>query len=172
MLGGARSGKSGFAERLAARRAARGRALYLATAEPHDEEMRARIAAHRARRGAHWETLEAPIALAEAVRSHGAGFAAMLVDCLSVWLGNLMHHGRDVEGECAALLAALGETRVPTVVVSAEVGLGVVPDNALARSFRDALGTLNQAVAARAGCAVLVAAGIPLALKGAVPESP
>jgi len=163
VLGGARSGKSRYAESLLG--GAGG--VYIATAEAIDDEMRARIAGHRARRGAEWTTVEAPLDLAGALGAQrsGAAGAGVLVDCLTVWLGNLMHAGRDIDREVRTLVESLAEPIAPVVLVANEVGLGVVPDNALARAFRDHAGRLNQALAARADRVVLVTAGIPLVLK-------
>ena len=165
VLGGARSGKSAYAESLVARPGA----VYLATAEAIDDEMGERIARHRARRrGEGWTTVEAPLDLAGALRSHArAGVPGVLVDCLTVWLGNLMHAGRDIDREARSLLESLAGPPAPVVLVANEVGLGVVPDNPMARAFRDHAGRLNQALAARAGRVVLVTAGIPLVLKPA-----
>jgi adenosylcobinamide kinase/adenosylcobinamide-phosphate guanylyltransferase len=168
VLGGARSGKSRIAEGLAYDAAGPGGALvYVATAEPLDGEMRARIATHRARRGDGWRTIDAPLAVAAAIEAEARPGAAVLVDCLTLWLSNLMHLGRDVDAETAGLVAALAAARGPVVLVANEVGLGIVPENALARAFRDHAGRVNQAVAAAAGRAILVAAGLPLTLKGA-----
>ncbi len=168
VLGGARSGKSAFAERLV--QEATTRPVYVATAEARDDEMRARIAAHLAARGPHWRSVEAPhdpaAALATALPSE-----AVLLDCATLWLSNRMLAGADLAAEAERLLAALGQCAAPVVVVSNEVGLSVVPDNALARRFRDEQGRLNQAIAAGAGCAVLMAAGLPLMLKGRLPEA-
>ena len=163
VLGGARSGKSAYAESLVAGAGA----VYVATAEAIDDEMRDRIARHRARRGAEWTTVEAPLDLAGAVgaQARGADGAGVLVDCLTVWLGNLMHAGRDIDREVRTLLESIAVTEAPVVLVANEVGLGVVPENALARAFRDHAGRLNQALAARADRVVLVTAGIPLDLK-------
>lgn len=164
VLGGARSGKSALAERLVL---AHGRPpVYVATAEAWDDEMRARIAQHRAERdGLGWRTIEAPLDLPGALAL--AGEAPVLVDCLTLWLTNLMLGEHDIPGATAALLAALDRAG-PTVLVANEVGLGIVPDNALARRFRDAAGRLNQQVAARADTVVFTAAGLPLVLKGAL----
>lgn len=162
VLGGARSGKSAFAEALAREHERR---VYVATAERVDEEMSRRIAAHRARRGEGWSTVEAPLALAEAIRRESAPQSCLLVDCLTVWLGNLVHHGRCVDEARDALLASLSAAAGPVVLVANEVGLGIVPDNAMAREFRDRAGRLNQAVAAVASRVYFVAAGLPLALK-------
>ena len=160
MLGGARSGKSAYAESLIGN----GGATYVATAEAGDEEMRERIAAHRQRRGDAWRTIEAPVDLTGALREAGPAGRPVLVDCLTLWLSNVMAADRDVEADIAALgegLAAAG----PVVLVSNEVGSGIVPDNALARAFRDHAGRLHQAIAARADRVVLVTAGLPTILK-------
>ena len=167
VLGGARSGKSAFAERLV--RADRGRCVYVATAERIDDEMTARIEAHRARRGEDWRTVEAPVALAEVVRRESTPHVCLLVDCLTVWLGNLMHHGHDIAGARDALLRALADASGPVVLVANEVGHGIVPDNAMARAFRDHAGRVNQAVAALAERVYLVVAGIPVTVKGGPP---
>ena len=170
VLGGARSGKSAYAESLFTGP----EAVYVATAEAIDDEMRDRIARHRARRGGGWITVEAPLDLAGALCSarrarapNGSG--GVLVDCLTVWLGNLMHAGRDVDREAGSLLESLAPAApkepAPVVLVANEVGLGVVPDNPMARAFRDHAGRLNQALAGRADRVVFVAAGIPLVLK-------
>jgi adenosylcobinamide kinase/adenosylcobinamide-phosphate guanylyltransferase len=163
LLGGARSGKSRLAEQLAETR--NGRLVYIATAEAWDEEMKVRIAEHKSRRGDRWHSLEAPIAVAEVLRALPPDTGAVLVDCLTLWLSNLMHAGRDVSAETAGLLTALNAVEFPVLLVSNEVGLGIVPDNRLARDFRDAQGRLNQAVAAAADHAIFMAAGLPLVLK-------
>ena len=165
VLGGARSGKSAYAQRLA--EAAASERLYLATAEAGDAEMAARIARHRADRGEGWTTLEEPLALAEALAAEARPGRALMVDCLTLWLSNLMLAGREVEGEIARLAAAIGALRGPVVLVSNEVGLGVVPDNALARAFRDAQGRLNREIAHACEAVVLVAAGLPTLIKPA-----
>lgn len=161
VLGGARSGKSRFAESLLA--AHEGRRIYLATAEPGDGEMQARIEDHRRRRGEGWRTMEAPLDVAQVIA--GAGEMAVLLDCLTLWLANLMAADRDVAEATGELQHALGRARAPVVLVSNEVGLGIVPDNALAREFRDEAGRLNQAMAAFADRVVFLAAGLPLTLK-------
>ncbi|USI74517.1 bifunctional adenosylcobinamide kinase/adenosylcobinamide-phosphate guanylyltransferase [Sphingomonas morindae] len=155
LLGGARSGKSRLAEQAAERHD--GPLLYCATAEAGDDEMAARIAHHRARRGPRWQTLACPIALPEAL--HAARGGAVLVDCLTLWLTNILLAGHDLAAAEAALLAALGAAEPPVYLVSNEVGLGIVPAHRLGRDFRDAAGRLNQAVAARADRAFLVVAG-------------
>ncbi|MFQ5465162.1 MAG: bifunctional adenosylcobinamide kinase/adenosylcobinamide-phosphate guanylyltransferase [Thermodesulfobacteriota bacterium] len=165
VAGGARSGKSSFAELLASR--APGKKLYIATARPLDPEMAERIDAHRARRGALWETVEAPDDPAGALRDAG-GYGAVLIDCLTLWLSNRMEAGLsdgDLLGEARALARAARECRALVVAVSNEVGLGIVPDNPLARRFRDLAGLVNQAFAAEADEAYLTASGIPLRLK-------
>lgn len=165
VLGGARSGKSRYAEALIAGLCAQ-QAVYVATAEAGDAEMQARIAEHRARRGASWLTRETPLDLIGALDEAGA--RPVLVDCLTLWVANLMQQGRDVAEAGARLAAALARARAPVVLVSNEVGLGIVPDNALARAFRDHAGRLNQRLAQAADRVVFIAAGLPLILK----ESP
>ena len=164
VLGGTRSGKSAFAESLV--QACGLQPVYVATAECVDDEMRDRIATHRARRGAAWRTVEAPVDLVRATGRESTPQACLLVDCLTVWLGNLMHHGRDVDAATEALLESLVTAPGPLVLVANEVGLGIVPDNAMARAFRDRAGWLNQAVARVAESVYFVAAGIPMAIKG------
>lgn len=165
ILGGARSGKSRHAERLVERAAECG--TYCATAEPGDAEMAERIAAHRARRGAFWRTIEAPLALPEAIRAKCRADRPMLVDCLTLWLTNVMLAGRETESEAAALSAALRDAAGPVVLVANEIGLGLVPETPLGRRFRDEAGRLNQEIAALADRVVFIAAGLPLVLKGA-----
>jgi len=167
VLGGAASGKSCFAEGLVT---SSGRApVYIATAQAWDAEMAARIAAHRdARAGAGWRTLEEPAALPAALAAVTAG-EAVLIDCATLWLSNLMLADADLPPAETALIAALAACPAPVVIVSNEVGQGIVPDNALARRFRDAQGGLNRRLAARAGLVVAVMAGLPLVLKGALP---
>ena len=162
VLGGARSGKSRHAEALIRRHPAPWR--YVATAEALDDEMAARVAEHRARRPDGWLTTEAPLDLADALAAVPAG-QPVLVDCLTLWLSNLILAGRDLDAESRRLAAVLAAPRGPWVAVSNEVGFGIVPDNALARRFRDAAGRLNQIVAAAAGEVFLVAAGLPRRLK-------
>ena len=168
VLGGARSGKSRHAESLIESALSGGAcdgATYLATAAAGDAEMAARIAEHRRRRGPAWCTVEAPLDLPGALAEHAAPRRPVLVDCLTLWLSNLMFAGRDVDAESARLVAALQDPAGPVVLVSNEVGLGIVPDNALARAFRDHAGRLNQAVAACVPRVVFVAAGLTLTLK-------
>lgn len=170
VLGGARSGKSVYAERLIEEAAAT--ALYLATAEALDTEMAERVRRHRARRGPRWATIEEPLALVDRLTSEARGGRPILVDCLTLWLSNLLHTQRDIERESAALLDALPSFEAPIVFVANEVGLGIVPENALARAFRDHAGRLNQRLAARADRVVFIAAGLPLILKDMTPASP
>ncbi len=164
VLGGARSGKSRYAERLV--EVCGDGPVYIATATAGDAEMAARIACHRARRGRHWQTVEVPLELAAALAASVAPDHGVLVECLTLWLANLIEAGRDVADEIARLLAALSALDGPVVFVANEVGLGIVPDNALARAFRDHAGRLNQDIAAAADRVVFVAAGLPLVLKG------
>ncbi|MEO0914604.1 MAG: bifunctional adenosylcobinamide kinase/adenosylcobinamide-phosphate guanylyltransferase [Pseudomonadota bacterium] len=162
-LGGARSGKTALA--LASAEAVGPRRAYIATGQAFDDEMAARIAAHKAERGAGWRTVEAPLDPAGAIRA-AVECDVVLVDCLTLWLSNLMHQKRDIAVEMEGLLAALRAAPVPVLLVSNEVGLSIVPENALARAFRDAQGRLNQAVAAAVPRVTFVAAGLPLSLKG------
>ena len=163
-IGGARSGKSRLAERFLLRQG--GSLHYLATAEAGDAEMADRIARHRADRGKGWQTQEVPLDLAEAVEALPSGSLA-LVDCATLWLSNHLLAGSDLEAECARLVAALQRSRAARIaIVSNEVGWGIVPDNALSRTFRDAQGRLNQRLAEACGLVVGVMAGLPFALKG------
>jgi adenosylcobinamide kinase/adenosylcobinamide-phosphate guanylyltransferase len=168
VLGGARSGKSSFAEGLV-RNSGLDR-VYLATATAGDAEMRERIAHHRAARGDGWRTVEEPIALVDALAHEAATHRAVLVDCLTLWLSNLMHAGHDVTAESRRLADGLRQAPGPVVLVSNEVGLGLVPDTPLGRDFRDAQGRLNQIIAAAVPAVVFVAAGLPLWLKHPSPE--
>jgi adenosylcobinamide kinase/adenosylcobinamide-phosphate guanylyltransferase len=162
VLGGARSGKSSYAEGLLA--VAPPPWIYVATAEPLDVEMTARIAEHRRRRDHRWQTIEAPHDLAGALSTLPAD-ASVLIDCLTLWLSNLLCAERDLAMEIGRLERALSQARGCIVAVSNEVGLGIVPDNALARRFRDVAGRLNQLLALRAQRVVLLVAGIPVEVK-------
>jgi len=163
VLGGARSGKSRYAERLIEAAAAQG--TYCATAEPGDVEMAARIAEHRVRRGSFWRTVEVPLGLASVIAREAAADRPLLIDCLTLWLSNLLLADKCVEAEITELCAALREGPGPVVLVANEVGLGLVPETPLGRRFRDAAGRLNQEIAALADRVVFVAAGLPLVLK-------
>ncbi|MCP3407046.1 bifunctional adenosylcobinamide kinase/adenosylcobinamide-phosphate guanylyltransferase [Bradyrhizobium sp. CCGB01] len=162
ITGGARSGKSKRAEMRT--RAFPGQPVYVATAEALDAEMEARIAKHRARRGTDWIEREVPLDLVKVLLATDGG-GARLVDCLTLWLSNLMHAERDWEREVTELSGALPRLKSPIVFVTNEVGLGIVPDNALARSFRDAAGIMNQIIAAVADEVEFVVAGLPMKLK-------
>ena len=165
VLGGARSGKSAFAERLAE---ASGRAVtYIATARPEDEEMRERIDHHRRGRRPEWAVVEEPLALAEVMLAHAADDRCLLVDCLTVWLSNLLAVEPRLPTECSALLELLPALPGHVILVSNEVGWGLVPMHPVGRRFRDEAGRLNQQVAALCERVTLVAAGLPLVLKGA-----
>lgn len=162
ITGGARSGKSVRAEARA--RAFAGKPVYIATAEALDAEMADRIARHRARRGNEWLERETPLELVAALDETDDG-GARLVDCLTLWLSNLLHAGRDWTSATAALADALARQRSPVVLVTNEVGLGIVPDNALARRFRDAAGIMNQTIARAADEVEFVVAGLPVRIK-------
>ncbi|MGY3610334.1 MULTISPECIES: bifunctional adenosylcobinamide kinase/adenosylcobinamide-phosphate guanylyltransferase [unclassified Bradyrhizobium] len=162
ITGGARSGKSRRAEARA--HTYPGRPVYIATAEALDAEMEERIARHRARRGDDWIEREAPLDLVQALNKTDGG-GARLVDCLTLWLSNLLHAGRNWSDDAALLTDALGWQQSSVVLVTNEVGLGIVPDNALARVFRDAAGLLNQQVAAVADEVEFVVAGLPMKVK-------
>lgn len=162
IIGGARSGKSAHAETLAT--ALPSPWTYIATADAYDDEMRERIALHRSRRGEGWSTIDAPLDLAGAIEALPDN-QPVLVDCLTLWLTNHMLGERDLEQECQRLAAVLSRPRGSWFVVSNEVGQGIVPDNALARRFRDAAGRLNQQVAAIADTVLLMVAGLPLKVK-------
>lgn len=162
ITGGARSGKSTRAEARA--REFAGQPVYIATAEALDAEMRERIARHRARRGNEWLERETPLDLVRAINETDGG-GARLVDCLTLWLTNLMLAERNWEEEAAALAEMLGRQKSPVVLVTNEVGLGIVPDNVLARRFRDAAGILNQMIARAADEVEFVVAGLPMRVK-------
>lgn len=169
ILGGARSGKSVRAEALVLETLGGGAdgAVYIATAQAHDDEMRTRIAAHQARRGRGWQTVECPLTLGGAINDHAGPGRAVLVDCLTLWLTNMMLAERDIDAETAALVDCLRDPKGPVVLVANEVGLGIVPETPLGRRFRDAAGSLNQDVARIATRVEFVAAGLPMLLKGA-----
>jgi adenosylcobinamide kinase/adenosylcobinamide-phosphate guanylyltransferase len=162
ILGGARSGKSAWAEHIASNSGLD--VVYLATATAQDAEMAQRIAAHRRRRPVQWRTVEEPLDLAQRLQVEAAPGRLILVDCLTLWLTNLLL-GPGLEPHMSALLNGLPRLAGPTLLVSNEVGWGIVPENALARQFRDEQGRLNQAIAAGANDVTLIAAGLPLTLK-------
>lgn len=167
VLGGASSGKSAFAERLI--ESGFGdhweSATYIATADAGDTEMIDRIRQHQERRCARWQTVEEPLALAYALTHHAAADRPVLVDCLTLWITNVMLAERDPDRETQHLVNALRDLPGPVVLVANEVGLGIVPDNAMARAFRDHAGNLNQAIAEMANRVHFIAAGLPLTLK-------
>ncbi|MEM6834609.1 MAG: bifunctional adenosylcobinamide kinase/adenosylcobinamide-phosphate guanylyltransferase [Pseudomonadota bacterium] len=164
ILGGARSGKSAralsIAEEIGSAR------VFVATAEAWDDEMEARIARHKAERGPGWSSIEAPLDIIPAITQASANSDVCLVDCLTLWLSNLMHHECDVDAEVKALCAAIRAATIPLVLVSNEVGLGLVPETPLGRAFRDEQGRLNQQVAAVCDKVEFIAAGLPITLKG------
>ena len=165
VTGGGRSGKSRYALERSAGYARRG---FVATAEAFDEEMRLRIRKHREERGAAYRTVEAPLALADGIRALAPDTDVAVVDCLTVWLGNLLHHGclRDGEAEeMTRLLELLADPPLDVILVTNEVGLGIIPGDPLSREYRDLAGIMNQRVAAAADEVVLVACGLPLTLK-------
>lgn len=163
VLGGARSGKSCFAQGRA--EALTGELVYLATAQAFDNEMRERIALHRADRGARWSTVEVPLDLAEAITACSTPETVVLVDCLTLWASNLLLAEQNTAAATEGLVRAILAARGPIILVANEVGLGIVPDNALARRFRDVAGRINQEVAAAANEVVMMFAGLPLVLK-------
>jgi len=168
VLGGARSGKSTHAEKMATgslHGAPPQPAVYIATAQSGDVEMATRIMAHRARRGVGWTTIEEPLKLGEALLSAAVHGRPVLVDCLTLWLANLMLAGADLDEATDDVVLALEGYGQPVVFVSNEVGLGIVPDTPLGRAFRDAQGRLNMRVAERADRVILMAAGLPLLMK-------
>ncbi len=162
-IGGARSGKSRLAQARAESMA--GELVYVATAEAGDAEMSARIARHRADRGASWRTIEAPLELPSTLKEHDSVGRILLIDCLTLWLSNLLLAGRDVPSARRALIDTLAHREATVILVTNEVGMGIVPDNELARRFRDEAGWLHQEVAAIADEVLLVAAGLALPLK-------
>ena len=168
ITGGARSGKSALAERHALTLASQ--AVYIATAEVRDDEMAERVALHQARRGDEWRTVHAPVNLLETLRKTD-GCGVRLVDCLTLWLSNLMLGGHDWQDAVQALAAALPEQRDPVVIVTNEVGAGIVPENALARAYRDASGLMNQIIAAAADEVYLAVCGLPLKVKPNEPHA-
>jgi len=169
VLGGVRSGKSRHAERLVGESGLE--PVYLATAQALDDEMAQRIAAHKERRGAAWRTVEEPLELSATLARECAPERAVLVECLTLWLTNLMLAGHNVEAESAALVEAAKDARGMLVLVSNEVGAGVMPTNAMARAFADHAGRLHQELAAIADTVTLMVAGLPLAVKAPAPHA-
>lgn len=163
VIGGARSGKSAYAERLVEESGLK--PVYLATATTGDDEMSERIRIHIERRGNVWSTVEEPLALTAAIQEHSNNGSAVLVDCLTLWLSNLMTLSRNIEQETHELTATLPNLNGPVVFVTNEVGLGIVPANELARTFRDHAGRLNQAVAHASDHVVMMISGLPMSLK-------
>jgi adenosylcobinamide kinase/adenosylcobinamide-phosphate guanylyltransferase len=164
VLGGARSGKSGFAQKAAETEAGGGPTVMIATGQAFDDEMAERIARHQADRGESWTTVEAPLELAAAIAALPAD-AIAVVDCLTLWLSNQMLADRDVEAACAQLVTAVAACPARLWLVSNEVGLGIVPETPLGRRFRDEAGRLNQRLAATVDEVYFVAAGLPLRMK-------
>lgn len=167
ILGGARSGKSSFALKDAGGK--EGKKAFIATAEAKDNEMAERIKTHRKERGKKWETIEEPIMVSDIILSLPDDFKVMVIDCLTLWLSNIIERGLPIEQEIKGLESALKERSVKTdniYLISNEVGLGIVPDNVLARIYRDASGRLNQKMAEIATEVYLMVAGIPLLIKG------
>jgi adenosylcobinamide kinase/adenosylcobinamide-phosphate guanylyltransferase len=164
VLGGARSGKSRYAQAVA--EAAGGRLVFVATAQAFDDEMTDRIRRHREDRDARWTTVEAPLDVAGAIYAADGEDVVVLVDCLTLWASNLLLGEEDADARLAALLDAIASARGQVVLVANEVGLGIVPDNALARRFRDLAGTINQRVAAVVDRVHMTVAGIPIVVKG------
>lgn len=167
IIGGAASGKSDFAEGLVT---ASGKSkIYLATAQAHDGEMAAKISRHQKSRGDGWRTIEAPLDLSDALGT-ATKSDVVLLDCATLWLTNHLMADTDLAASQTALLHALATCPAPVVVVTNEVGAGIVPENALARKFREAQGRLNQCLAAQSDLAVTVIAGLPIVLKGSLPS--
>jgi adenosylcobinamide kinase / adenosylcobinamide-phosphate guanylyltransferase len=169
VLGGARSGNSAYAQRLA--EAHGPERLYLATATAGDEEMATRIARHRRDRGQGWTTLEEPLEIAAALVAHARAGRVVVVDCLTLWLNNLVLAGADLGPAIAALAEVIGGLAGPAILVSNEVGMGIVPDHQLGREFRDWQGRANREIGAICDAVIFVAAGLPLQLKPATTPS-
>lgn len=163
VLGGARSGKSRYGEQLVEQ--TKGEHIYIATAQAWDGEMQDRISHHQKRRGDNWSLIEEPLALADVLRSQITSNQIVLVDCLTLWLSNLMGAEKNIDANVDDLIDALGACKGRVVFISNEVGQGIVPDNALARLFRDEAGRMHQRLAGVCDAAVMVVAGLPLVLK-------
>jgi adenosylcobinamide kinase / adenosylcobinamide-phosphate guanylyltransferase len=163
VLGGARSGKSRFAESLVLKSSLS--PVYIATGQALDDEMRRRIASHRRRRGEQWRTVEEPVALAEALLRESGPESVVLVDCLTLWISNLMMEKAEIGVETDNLVRRLADLSGAVILVANEVGLGIVPENRMAREFRDHAGVLNQRIASIARQVYLVTAGLPMLIK-------
>ncbi|GAA0468521.1 bifunctional adenosylcobinamide kinase/adenosylcobinamide-phosphate guanylyltransferase [Parasphingorhabdus litoris] len=163
VLGGTRSGKSSFAQRLAEE--SEGDLVYIATAQAFDEEMSDRIARHKQDRGKKWQTIEEPFDLAEIVSSQSSRKTTLLIDCLTIWLSNLMLANHDTDAALENFVSAISSAKGQIILVSNEVGSGIVPETALGRRFRDEAGWMNQRIAAATDEVALVTAGLPLWLK-------
>ncbi len=163
VLGGASSGKSSFAEALAV--GTERPRIYIATAQAYDAEMEAKIAAHKTSRGPHWQTIEAPFDVAGALSTARADHV-VVIDCLTLWLSNLLLSGADLAAASATLRAAITDCPAPILAVSNETGQGIVPETSLGRQFRAAQGLLNQQIAGQAERVAYVVAGLPMWLKG------
>ena len=163
ILGGARSGKSGYGESIASQTGCH--VTYVATAQAHDGEMSERIAQHQFDRPDHWQTIEEPLALADTIKKHSTANTVVLVDCLTLWLMNVMHHELDLAAEVDAVLAALKHAEGLIVLVSNEISMGVVPMGELSRRYVDNLGRLHQQIAQQAQQVTLMVAGIPMPVK-------
>ena len=169
VFGGTRSGKTGYALKIALQSGLK--PIMLATAQVQDDEMRERVAAHKLERGTQWELFEEPTALADALRQLARPHHIVVVDCLTLWLSNLMMDDQDIEQKTHELVWEVANIGGPVIFVSNELGLGTVPSHALTRKFRDAQGRLNQAMAQACDRVVFVRAGLPQVLKPAAPIS-
>ncbi len=163
ITGGAKSGKSSFALKEAS--GISGKKAYIATAEALDEEMSNRIEQHKRLRGKEWDTYEEPLRIAAIIKAIGGHYAVIVIDCLTLWLSNILHSGLDAETEIERLASSLTECRSSACIVSNEVGMGIVPENELARKFRDAAGMLNQKIAGTSDEVYMAVAGIPVRIK-------
>ena len=162
ILGGARSGKSKYAEDLTTHYENK---IYIATAQARDEEMKSRIIAHQKQRGPSWQTIEEPFNIGEQIETQHEQNSVILIDCITLWLSNLFEQSYNIQDETTQLLDALNKSSADVILVSNEVGLSIVPENALARKFRDEQGIINQKLAKAASNVVFIAAGLPLILK-------
>jgi len=172
VLGAVRSGKSRYAQQLAD--GMWKRPLFLATAEVVDDEMAERVAAHKRARDARWACMEEPLEIARVISKNPSNADGILIDCVTIWLSNVLlkENAGAFERRKDDFIEALRAARQDVILVSNEVGMGIVPDNDLARAFRDLAGQLNQALAAEVSTVVLMVAGLPLSIKGQLPESP